>query len=145
MESLDLQPVDAHWGLEPRANPVGARSVLDCGDGVFGVAAFTCARQVGGEPRKLERGRSQSGDFADSVTALQNLAALPECKPTTAHTEWACCANAGARLPSAAAAAIASKSAESYSKRSSELAHAAVGTAAPRFGRGSAAFAISVN
>src|SRR5437667_6890398 len=76
-----------HRDRESRVNQGGARSVLDCGDGVFGVAAFVRRRQAGGEYRKLERGHSQSGDFADSVTALQNLAALPECKPTTARTE----------------------------------------------------------
>jgi len=48
---------------------------LDCGDGVFGVAALGGGNGVGGELRYLERCHSQSGDFADSVTALQNLAA----------------------------------------------------------------------
>src|SRR5881409_3782999 len=66
----------ANWDHEPRANPVGARSVLDCGDGVCGVAALGRVVRVGGEPQQLERGPSQSGDCADSVTALQNLAAV---------------------------------------------------------------------
>ena len=48
---------------------------MDCGDGVFGVAALDRRGRVGGELRDVERGQSQSGDFADSVTALQNLAA----------------------------------------------------------------------
>jgi hypothetical protein len=49
---------------------------LDCGDGVFGVAALGRGGHVGGELRDLERYyQSQSGDFADSVTAVQNLAA----------------------------------------------------------------------
>jgi len=43
---------------------------LECGDGVFGVAALGQ-----GALGDLERCHQQSGDFADSVTALQNLAA----------------------------------------------------------------------
>ena len=56
-------------------NPLGRASVLDCGDGVFGVAVLGRGGRVGGVLRSLERRPSQSGDFADSVTALQNLAA----------------------------------------------------------------------
>src|SRR6185369_6660490 len=51
------------------------RQVLDCGDGVFGVAALDRGGSVGDERRSLERSRSQSGDFADSVTALAHTAA----------------------------------------------------------------------
>ena len=58
-------------------NTAGAREgVLDCGDGVFGVAAFGRRGSAGGELPSLDCYQSQSGDFADSVTALQNLAAL---------------------------------------------------------------------
>jgi hypothetical protein len=47
---------------------------LDCGDGASGAAAF------GRELREPERNPGQSGDSADSVTALQNLATV-----STAH------------------------------------------------------------
>ena len=50
-------------------------SVLDCGDGVFGVAALSRGSSVGGKHRTLERSQSQSGDFADSVTAVQDAGA----------------------------------------------------------------------
>ncbi len=55
-------------------DPLGRASVLDCGDGVFGVAALGRVGSVSGEFWSLGRCQSQSGDFADSVTALQNLA-----------------------------------------------------------------------
>src|SRR5437879_1698355 len=48
------------------------RQVLDCGDGVFGVAALDRGGSVGDELQSLERSQSQSGDFADSVTAVQD-------------------------------------------------------------------------
>ncbi len=51
-------------------------SVLDCGDGVFGVAALGRGGSAGGELPSLDRCQSQSGDFVVYVTALQNLAAL---------------------------------------------------------------------
>src|SRR4029077_19731997 len=38
-------------------------------------AAFGRCRCVGGALRDVERSHGQSGDFADSVTAVQNLAA----------------------------------------------------------------------
>ena len=83
-----IAEVFARWGkpvmwpssTSRPANQVGARSVLDCGDGVFGVAALARGGQVGGAHRKLGRGHRQCGDFADSVTAVQNLAAV-----STAH------------------------------------------------------------
>jgi hypothetical protein len=55
---------------------------LSCGDGVFGVAALGRGSCVRGERRDLKRCQSQSGDFADSVTAVQNLAA-----DSTVHRE----------------------------------------------------------
>jgi len=50
-------------------------SVLECGDGVFGVAALERIGGTGAELQSLARCQSQSGDFADSVTAVHNLAA----------------------------------------------------------------------
>ena len=55
-------------------NPLRRAGVLDCGDEVFGVAALGQGGRVRGEFRNLERSQSQSGAFADTVTALQNLA-----------------------------------------------------------------------
>ena len=47
-------------------------SVLDCGDGVFGVAALGWGSCVDGALPDLDRSHSQSGDSEDSVTAVQN-------------------------------------------------------------------------
>jgi len=73
-------------------------SVLDCGDGVFGVAALGRGRCVGDELPDLERNQSQSGDFTDSVTAVQNLAAdstvlrtqPPSCRSVSTAPNSAC-------------------------------------------------------
>ena len=51
----------------------GWRQLLECGNGVGGVAALSWTGRGLGELRSCER--CQSGDFADSVTAVQNLAA----------------------------------------------------------------------
>ncbi|MCI0539258.1 MAG: serine/threonine protein kinase [Verrucomicrobiales bacterium] len=61
---------------------VGARSALECGDGVCAVAAFGPSGRGGGDPQQPARGHSQSGDCADSVTAVQNLA-----DDSTAHRQ----------------------------------------------------------
>ena len=93
MESFDLQLWRhvAAMNLGPRA------SVLDCGDGGFGVAALARDGSVGGEFRSLERGQGQSGDFADSVTALQNLADRRRFRGRTLRTSLAPCALEPAR------------------------------------------------
>jgi N-acetylmuramic acid 6-phosphate (MurNAc-6-P) etherase len=73
-----MNPLDGQKRKRRTVETLGVRqrdSVLDCGDVVFGVAASGRGSFVGGALRDLERCQSQSGDFADSVTAVQNLAA----------------------------------------------------------------------
>jgi len=53
-------------------NRANVRQVLECGDGVFGVAALGRGGSGGDELQILKRSQRQSGDFADSVTALQD-------------------------------------------------------------------------
>ena len=72
MGSLDLQL----WMRIGTMNLRLRASVLDCGDGVFGVAALRRRGHADGGLQSLGRSQRQSGDFEDSVTALQNLAAL---------------------------------------------------------------------
>jgi hypothetical protein len=66
--------LDAHRNHEPERSCRQRVSVLDCGDGVFEVAALGRG-SWGGAFRDLEPCHSQSGDSEDSVTAVQNLAA----------------------------------------------------------------------
>ena len=61
---------------KPSVNRSNARQVLDCGDGVFGVAALGRGGSVGDELQSLERSHRQSGNFADSVNAVQEAGAL---------------------------------------------------------------------
>ena len=49
-----------------------SRQVLECGDGVFGVAALGRGGSGGDELQILKRSQRQSGDFADSVTSVQD-------------------------------------------------------------------------
>ncbi len=65
-------------------------SVLDCGDGVFGVAALDRSGRLGGELWTLDHCQSQSGDSADSVTAVQNLAVLRRFMETESATNSSC-------------------------------------------------------
>jgi len=59
------------------------RQLLECGNGACGVAAFWWDRKLGLGGRDLPPHATQSGDFADFVTAVQNLPAHP-----MAHTRF---------------------------------------------------------
>ncbi|PYI87512.1 MAG: hypothetical protein DME26_05920, partial [Verrucomicrobia bacterium] len=70
------QPCPHELDFEIRGHGCPRASVLDCGEGVFGVAAFSRGGSAGGELPSRDLYQSQSGDSSDSVFALQNLAAV---------------------------------------------------------------------
>jgi len=74
MGSFCLLPA-THCGHELSANPFGARAFWTAATESAKLPLLGWDAWGDGKLRSLERGRCQSGDFADSVTALQNLAA----------------------------------------------------------------------
>ena len=65
------------------------RQVLDCGDGVFGVTALAVAALTIRKRAADKATLTQSGDFEDSVAALQDADAL------AAAPFWFCASNLG--------------------------------------------------
>jgi uncharacterized delta-60 repeat protein len=69
------QPCALFKSAKLSADRSSVREVLDCGDGACGVAALDLGGNGSDELQSLERSQSESGDFADSVTAVQDAGA----------------------------------------------------------------------